>query len=307
MKLYLLIGALVWAQQSADLLRRAAEHLRARRLEAAISDLTQAAGRDPASAIVHLMLGQAYLGKGSAEFVAQAKAEFQHARDLDESQVLASFYIAKIDLDLGRVQQAERELKRALEKKPGEHYLLALRGETRRQQGDLEGAIELTTRALSAGREAAPVYYYRALAWRDRGDDRRALEDLGRLLGTEMETVDALLLAGAIQLRANREREAETLFRRALEREPERAETHLRLAQVLRKQRRLDAALKELVRVEAAPQLSSPYFQKLLGEAACEQGLVRLERGEAAAARAWFRRALEIDPANAEAAGRMKP
>ena len=167
----------------ARLLNSAAANIREKRLDAAIQDLTRAAALQPRSAAVHLLLGQAYLGKGTPEFVAQAKAEFQEARDLDSSQVLPSFYIAKIDLDLGRLSHAERELRRALEKKPGEHYLLALLGEVRRQEGKPHDAIELTTQALAAGPEALPVHYYRALAWWDLRDDVRALKDLDVVLG----------------------------------------------------------------------------------------------------------------------------
>lgn len=301
------IVAMLLAQSSASLLQHAAEEIQARRFASAIADLTRAASREPGSALVHLMLGQAYLAKGSAEFIAQAKAEFQQARDLDQNQVLASFYIAKIDLDLGRVRQAERELTQALDRKPGEHYLLALLGEVKRQQGDSDAALKLTTKALEAGSEAAPVYYYRALVWRDRKDDAKALADLAQILDTPLASVDAFVLAGSIHLQAGRLGEAEPLFRKAIAMEAARAEPHLRLAQVLRRMRRFDLALKELAQVEQAPQLSSPYFQKLASEAACERGLIHKDRGDAAKAKDWFRRALEIDPANEVAAQALRP
>jgi tetratricopeptide (TPR) repeat protein len=293
--------------ESTSLIASAATHIREKRLDAAIRDLTRAAGLQPRSATIHLLLGQAYLAKGTPELVAQAKAEFQEARDLDASQVLASFYIAKIDLDLGRIRQAEQELRRALGKKPGEHYLLALLGEVRRQQGYAEEAIELTTKALAAGPEAFPVHYYRALAWWDRKDDVRALQDLDRLLASPFATADAFVAAGMIHLQKDRLEEAEANFRRAVQIDKDRAEPHFRLAQVLRRQRRLDLALEELGQVESAPQLSSPYFQKLLADAACERGLIRIDEGDAAGAKVWFRRALEIDPSHQEATNRLQP
>lgn len=301
------IIVLLMAQSGVDLVTSASNHIRARRFDAAIHDLTQAAGRQPRSAIVHLLLGQAYLAKGTAAFVAQAKAEFQEARDLDDTQILPSFYIAKIDLDLGRINQAERELERALQKKPGEHFLLALLGEVRRQRGDIDGAIDLTTKAIATGPEAIPVHYYRALARWDRKDETRALQDLDRILHSPFVTADALVLAGSIHLHRNRLAEAESNFRKAIEFDAERAEPHLRLAQALRRQRKFDLALKELARVDAAPKLVSPYFQRVLADAACEQGLVRLDQGDRASARVWFQRAVEIDPEHAEAASRLKP
>jgi len=301
------IVALLLAQSAADPITIAANHLRERNFDAAIRALSQAATQQPRSALVHLLLGQAYLGKGSAELVAQAKAEFQEAQNLDPTQTLPSFYIAKIDLDLGRITQAERELRRALERKPREHYLLALLGEVHRQKGDAQRAIQLTSEAIASGPDALPVHYYRALAYWDLRDETRALSDLDRLLNTPFVTVDALVLAGTIHLQKNRPNEAEFHLRKAIGLDAARAEPHLRLAQVLRKQRRFQLALQELARVEAAPQLSSPYFQKLLADAACEQGLIRVDQGDKAAARVWFQRALEIDPSHEAAAAALKP
>ena len=289
------------------LLNSASQLIRENRLDAAIRELTRAAAMEPRSAMAHLLLGQAYLGKGTAELVAQAKAEFQQSKELDSGQALPSFYIAKIDLDLGRISQAERELQQALEKRPGEHYLLALLGEVRRQQGRIEEAIELTTKAIATGPEALPVHYYRALAWWDRKDEIRALEDLQRVLDSPFPTVDAFLAAGAIHLHHNRLAQAEASFRKAVELGPDRAEPRLRLAQVMRRQRRFDLALKELSRVESAPHLSSHYFQKLLADAACEEGLIRLDQGDPARAKASFQRALEIDPSHQEAMSRLRP
>jgi predicted Zn-dependent protease len=290
-----------------QLIASATGHIREKRLDAAITELSQAAALQPRSGTVHLLLGQAYLGKGTPELVAQAKAEFQEARDLDPAQVLPSFYIAKIDLDLGRIGQAERELDRALQRKPGEHYLLALLGEVRRQQGNAKEAVELTTKALQAGPEALPVHYYRALAWWDLKEESRALEDLDRILTSPFATVDAFLAAGRIHLHMNRLAVAETSLRKAVQLDPSRAEPHLRLAQVLRKQKRFASAAQELSQVEAAPQLSSPYFQKLLADAACEQGLIRVDQGDRVGAKAWFVRALEIDPSHVEARNQLRP
>jgi Tfp pilus assembly protein PilF len=53
--------------------------------------------------------------------------------------------------------------------------------------------------------------------------------------------------------------------------------------------------------------MSSPYFQKLLADAAFEKGLILSEQGQAARARASFQRAIEIDPSHEEAARRLRP
>jgi tetratricopeptide (TPR) repeat protein len=291
----------------ARLVNNASKLLQENRVEPAIRELTRAAALEPRSPAVHLLLGQAYLAKGAPEFVAEAKAEFQQARDLDPDQVMASYYIAKIDLDLGRVSNAEQELRRALEKKPKEHYILALLGEVRRRQDRPEEAIALITQALESEPQAIPPYFYRALAWWDRKDQSRALDDLNRVLASPYATVEAFLLSGSIHLHYNRLAEAEASFRKAVQQGPDRAEPRLRLAQVMRRQRRYDLALKDLAFVEGAAQMSSPYFQKLLADAAFEKGLILSEQGDLARARLSFQRAIEIDPSHEEAARRLQP
>jgi tetratricopeptide (TPR) repeat protein len=291
----------------ARLVNSASKLLQENRIDPAIRELTRAAALEPRSPAVHLLLGQAYLAKGAPEFVAEAKAEFQQARDLDPDQVMASYYIAKIDLDLGRFGNAERELRQAIEKKPKEHYLLALLGEVRRRQGQPEEATALITESLEQEPQAIPPYFYRALAWWDLKNEAHALDDLKRVLASPYATVEAFQLAGTIHLHYDRLDEAESNFRKAVQRGPDRAEPRLRLAQVLRRQRRYELALKELARVEAAAQMSSPYFQKLLADAAFEKGLILSEGGDAERARASFERAIEIDPSHEEAARRLQP
>jgi tetratricopeptide (TPR) repeat protein len=291
----------------ARLVNNAAKLLQENRVDPAIRELTRAAALEPRSPAVHMLLGQAYLGKGAAEFVAEAKAEFQQARDLDPEQVIASYYIAKIDLDLGRIRSAEQELRRAIEKKPKEHYLLALLGEVRRRQGRPGEAVALITQALEGEPQAIPAYFYCALAWWDGKDEARAMDDLNRVLTSPYATVEAYQTAGTIHLHNNRLPEAAASFRKAAELGPDRAEPRLRLAQVMRRQGRYDMALKELARVEGAAQMSSLYFQKLLADAAFEKGLILSQKGDLAGAKASFQRAIEIDPSHEEAGRRLQP
>lgn len=280
----------------ARLVNNAGKLLRENRIDPAIGELTRAAALEPRSPAVHMLLGQAYLGKGTPELVAQAKAEFQEARELDPEQVLASFYIAKIDLDLGRISQAARALEQALARKPKEYYLMGLLGEVRRRQGLTEEAIALTTQALENDPQAAPIYFYRALAWWDRKEEAHALDDLKRVLASPYASVEAYQASGTIHLYYGRLPQAEANFRRAAQLGPDRPEPRLRLAQVLRRQRQYGLALTELARVEAAPQLSSTYFQNLLAEAAYEKGLILSAQGDKAGAKASFERSIEIDP-----------
>lgn len=245
-----------------------------RRFDDAIRHLSKAVGLSPQSAAPHLYLGQAYLAKGRPEFIAEAKGEFLQARDLNPKDTMASFFIAKIDLDLGRIPAAERELKAALERNPKDEYVVALMGEVKRRLGRPEEAIAW----LSQAPPSVPLYYYRALAWWDIRNSAKALDDLSHLLKGPEADLNAYLLAGVIHLATNKLSESESALRKAISLDPSRAEPHLRLAQTLRRQRRFDAALKELDLFEAAPQLSSPYFEKLIHEAAAERKLALSEK-----------------------------
>jgi tetratricopeptide (TPR) repeat protein len=303
--LFLLVQADV--PEYARIVNASAKLIQENKFDEAIRDLKRAAALEPRSPAVHFLLGQAYVAKGAPEFVAEAKAEFQQALHLDPDQVMASYHIAKIDLDLGRITSAEQHLRRAIERKPGEHYLLTLLGEVRRQQGRPDEAVVLLNQALEKEPGAVPAYYYRALAWWDQKDEQRALADLNRVLTSPWASVEAYQTAGSIHLHYKRLDEAESSFRKAAERGPDRAEPRLRLAQVMRLQRRYDLALRELSRAESAAPLSSPYFQKLLAEAAFERGLILIENSDAAGAREAFRRAIEIDPSHEEAHRRLQP
>ncbi|HUQ93476.1 MAG TPA: tetratricopeptide repeat protein [Bryobacteraceae bacterium] len=298
----LLFAAPLAAQQSepAKHLEQGAAHLQRNQLDPAIRELIRAIAINPRSAPAHLLLGQAYLAKGAAELIAEAKAEFQQAQDIDPSQTLASFYIAKIDLDLGRLQRAENEIHRALAQNPGSPYLVALLGEIRRRQGNPEEAAALATRALSSDSNAAPVLYFRALAYWDQKKEAEALADLNRAIASSFVTPEMYQTLGSIHLHHNRLVEAETAFRKAMQLNP-RVEASLRLAQTLRRQRRFEEALFELKKVESAPQFSSEYFQDLMAAAACEKGLIHRDQGDLRAARAAFERALDTSPQNEEA------
>jgi tetratricopeptide (TPR) repeat protein len=295
----LCLTALLAAQQPdpAKHLEQGAAYLRQNQLDPAIRELTRAIALHPRSASAHLLLGQAYLAKGAAELVAEAKAEFQQAQDIDPSQTLASFYIAKIDLDLGRLARAENELQRALSRTPDSPYLVALLGEIRRRQGHPAEAVVLATRALASDPNAAPVLYFRALAYWDQEEEAPALADLNRAIASPFVTPEMYQTLGSIHLHHNRLAEAETAFRKALPR----AEARLRLAQTLRRQRRFPEALAELKKVESAPTFSSEYFQDLMADAACEQGLILRDQGDPRAARAAFQRALDHSPDHEEA------
>ncbi len=242
--------------------------MRARQFDAAIREFTRAIALSPRSTQAHLLLGEAYLATGSPALLAEAKAEFQQAREFDPALPTAGFYIAKIDLDLGRLDRAEREIART----PPSPYLDALLGEVRRQQGRPGEAVRLTSKALAAAPDVSLFLYYRALAyWDDGHNESAALADLASM--TE-QTPDMHILAARIHLWHKRPVEAEASLRRSLAL-GERAEAHLRLAQAYRLRNFRTDAQNALARFRAAPQLPSAHFERLSEEADREEALLK--------------------------------
>ena len=106
----LLASALAWAQTPrADLgaqLGAAAEHLQQGKAVQTIRECKAVLAADPRLAPAHMLLGLAYLGKGSPAMIADAKAELQQALDLDPQLVLARYYLARLYFDQGLREKA---------------------------------------------------------------------------------------------------------------------------------------------------------------------------------------------------------
>lgn len=305
----LLLALSGWlAGQSAPVdphLQQGIAYLNQKQVDRGITEFRKAVAAKPDSAEAHLLLGQAYLAKRAPELVAEAKAEFQQARELNPQLAQAGFYIAKIDVDLGRLASAEAEIARSLQVAPGASYLLALLAEVRRQQGRPREAIELVTKAVAADANAVPALAFRAQAYWDLGEEANALADLRRLIAASAASTDAYLLLGTIHLAGGRLEEAESALRKVTQEGPTPAAS-LKLAGVLRQRKRLGDALREVEKVDQAPQLSSAYYERLAADAACERGLILEEQGNRAAAKAAFLKAIEYDPEHAEALRRLK-
>jgi tetratricopeptide (TPR) repeat protein len=246
---------------------KGAEAMRARRFDAAIREFTRAIALSPRSGRAHLLLGEAYLATGSPALLAEAKAEFQQAREFDPALPTAGFYIAKIDLDLGRLDRAEREMART----PPSPYLDALLGEVRRNQGRTGEAVRLTSKALAAAPDVSLFLYYRALAyWDDGHNETAALADLARITD---QTPEMHILAARIHLWHRRPVEAEAALRRSLAL-GERAEAHLRLAQAYRLRNLRTGAQNALASFRASPALPSAHFEQLSEEADREEAWI---------------------------------
>src|SRR6185369_2476523 len=155
----LLASGMTWAQtpragqpgaQQGAQLGVAAEHLQQGKADQAIREVKTVLAADPRSAPAHMLLGMAYLGKGSPAMIADAKAELQQALDIDPELLWARYYLARLYFNQGLREKAQEQLERGLKQNPGMPNLLSLLGEVRRGLGDPAASVELNRKALEA-------------------------------------------------------------------------------------------------------------------------------------------------------------
>jgi tetratricopeptide (TPR) repeat protein len=275
----------------ADLLQRG-------KIDQAIIELKKAIALEPESGAGHLLLGQAYLAQRSVSMVAEAKAEFQQALDLDPSLVWARFYLAKVYIDQGRLDKAEVELEHGLKERPGIPHFLSLLGEVNRKLGRAERSIQLQQQTLKIDPGMAPAHYFVALAYMDLKKDDDAIRELETALKSVYVAPEMYLTLGSLYARRKRYDEGEELCRKAIALDPSRPEGHLNLAQLYNIKGASDQALRELNLAvpEGKSFTSSPYYQQLQADVFFERGRAYWAKHLTPQAIRAYSTALEFNP-----------
>lgn len=277
------------------------------RVDEDVKELKDILALDPRSAEGHMLLGIAYTTLGTKDLKGEAVGEFRQALDLNPRLVQVRFFLAHVYLDLGRADRAREELAAGLVQTPGNPEFLALLGEAERQLKNPRRAIEVTRQALQADSSFAPARYYLALALLDAGERDEAIKELEQVVRSNAPVADAYLSLGAAYVEAGRSADAIETLTRGLRIDPARAELHITLARAYRSKGLLDKADAELTlgrptRVARADSSDYPYQQVEL-EYYLERGMIKLQRGQLAAAAEAFKKVLEFEP-NHEAATR---
>lgn len=299
----LLLFAMQTAPDALPHLKSCSESLQRNDVFAAVKSCKVAVGLDPQSAAAHFLLGQAYLAMRSASMVAEAKAEFQQALDIDDTLIWARFYLAKVYLDIGRPDKAKQELEQALQTRPGVPHFLSLLGEAERKLGSPEAAIALHRKALAADPKMNTAHYYLALAQMDLKHEDEAIAELEESLRSPYVAPDLYLTLGSLYAKRSRFREAEDLCRKAIALDPTRSEGYLNLAQLFNAQRQSGKALTALRQAwpEGKTFASSPYYQKLQADIQFEFGRAYAAQGARSEAVRAFEKCLALDSGRAEA------
>jgi tetratricopeptide (TPR) repeat protein len=197
-----------------DGLARAGRLEREGRLEAAMDLFREVLLADPGSVPARLRLGSLYEKLGEPSL---ALEHFEAARAIapDDADVIAHHTAALAGS--GRVDQAERELKRALKLHPDRsdlHEMLGMQYYKRGLYGQAEVALR---RALELNGTLAAAYHHRGEALNQLGRVDEALEMLQRAVQLEPRNSRAYYTMGILYDKKHLRREAEAMYRRARE------------------------------------------------------------------------------------------
>jgi tetratricopeptide (TPR) repeat protein len=283
-------------------LKLGAEYLQHGQIDQAIRELKKAIALDPQSAPGHMLLGQAYLAQRSLSMIAEAKAELQQALDLDGDLIWARFYLAKVNMDLGRLDKAKEELERGLATRPNVPHFLSLLGEVNRKLGNPELAIQLNRQALKADPSMTPAHYYIGLAYMDLKKQDEAIQALEESLKSPYVAPEMYLTLGSLYAGRKRYQEGEELVKKAIALDPSRPEGHVNLAQLYNIKGASDQALEELK--QALPEGKSfpttAYYQQVQADAYFEMGRAYKAKRMTPQAIRSYETALEFNPGRGE-------
>lgn len=266
----------------------------------AVRELKAILAVDPRLADAHLLLGVAYRMVGSPDLTGEIKAEFQQALALNPKLVQARYFLAHVYLDLGRPEQARREMEAALAQAPGQPQLLALLGEAERQAGNPTRSRDLNRTALEADASFDEARYYLALALFDLGQREDAVRELERVVRSGPKVVDPYLSLGEAHLEAGRVDEALASLEQGSRIDPSRPEVRVQLARAYRLKGMLVRAEQQLklARPASSATMGASLFQhqRVEFDFYVEQGLLRLQQKQFQAAADAFRKVLDMDP-----------
>src|SRR5207249_3993822 len=223
---------------------------------------------------------------------AAALKELRTAVDLDFANAGAHRLLAHIYLQQSNPSAAEGELRRALQSKPSAELHLEL-GLAEGQLGNLEGAAGEFRRALRLNPKLAPAHSLLGVTLRRKGDHAGALAEFRRAVEIDPKDPEAQLNLGK-ELKAGGDTTgAIAAFRQAIELKPDFEQAHYNLGIALHAQGETGAAQRELNDLSALQE-----FRARLAQAKylILQGVEALKQQKLDDALALFQKSVEQSP-----------
>lgn len=207
-------------------------HLALGRSARAINALSRLVEQAPRSAEAHLLLTRAYAQANDGE---AAVKQIEEVLEFDSENTQALMLLARVRTQQGRDEEARSVIERLSEEARDSPYVLRTRAMLALRAGEAEQSVELYRQLLDAdpsGRTA--VGLARVLA--RTGDSEEAVAVLEDWTGENAGDTTVLLALGDLYIRMDRDREAITAYRKALESAPESVQALNNLAWLLREQ-----------------------------------------------------------------------
>lgn len=247
----------------------------------------------------HYYLGRILQEDGDLE---AARKELEESLGVGAEYLPALYSLAEIEIELNRLEVAERYLEKILREFPNSASALALEGQIALSRQDWEPAVAALEAALAEIPAADRLHYSLGLAYRGLGDLDKAREHMALRgpvgvrppdpLMDELQTLaggEAVhLLRGRQAYRLGRYPEAAEAFGAAVEASPESGRARVDLGAALGAMGETQAAVAELqTAIELNPESSEAHYNL---------GVLLARQGQPDAAVSHLRRAAELNP-----------
>src|SRR5580765_1661342 len=205
----------------------------------------------------------------------------------------ATLRLARLDYDKQRVTDANRQIDAVIAKEPKNPDALMLKATFLRRERRLDEALKSATAAAALDRRSGEPQYLLGLIRVDRHDVDGAIAVLNESIALNPRHTQAKLALASLQLQNGKPAVATALAREVVTASPDDLKARLLLVRALLASGDADHA-DESLRGIAVQHADNADVHALLGR-------IAMARKDAPAARREFDRALQLDPANAEA------
>ena len=265
-------------------------YLRQENLDDALNSFRQAVQLQPGYGEAHLNLGNLLRRRGNP---AEAMPHLKRAASLDARSVSAQANLGAVLMDMHDYPGAVRAFEAALRLRPDQADAHANLGAALVAAGELPRSLEVLDRALKLDPKSSSATTHRGMALARLGRFHDARSCFEQVVAANPESASAHCNLGALLRENGAYEQAITSLNRAIRLDPNLAEAHLALAQALHDAGRDGEAQQHARQLRDAGRENAALL--------IQEGTLSLDRKDRTAAEDAFRRAVELEPHNADA------